>query len=62
MLPIPASVNLIFTAVAGRQQDAQQLHLNHDEVIGLNISTKIDNELLLFRTFILTNIDEVIIQ
>ena len=40
----------------------QQLRLDHDEIIGLNISTKIDNELFLFRTCIQPKIDEVVVQ
>ena len=33
--------------------------LDHDELIGLNISTKIDNESFLFRTYINPNKAEI---
>ena len=40
----------------------QQLHLDHDEIMGLNIFTNIANEQFLFRMCMQTNIDEIIVQ
>ena len=39
----------------------QQIHLDHDELIGLNISTIIENKPFLFRKYMYTSIDEMII-
>ena len=40
----------------------QQLHLDHEEIMELNIFTNIDNEQFLFRTCMYTNIDEIIVH
>ena len=40
----------------------QQLRIEHDEIIGLNISTKIDNEQFLLCTYTMkASIDEIIV-
>ena len=52
----------VCTAACGMGSMRQQLHLDHDEIMELNIFTNIDNEQFLFRTCMQTNIDEIIVQ
>jgi len=52
----------VCTAACGMGSMRQQLHLDHDEIMGLNIFTNIANEQFLFRTCMQTNIDEIIVQ
>jgi hypothetical protein len=40
----------------------QQLHIDHEEIMELNIIMNIDNEQFLFLTCMYTNIDEIILQ
>ena len=49
-------------AACGMGSMRQQLHLDHDEIMELNIFTNIDNEQFLFSMCIQTNIEEIIVQ
>ena len=57
-----ASMCVCTAAACGMGLMRQQLHLDHDEIMELNIFTNIDNEQFLFRTCMQTNIDEIIVQ
>ena len=54
-------LNLILYCCS-RGSTIHHLRLDHDKLIGLNISTKIDNQTFLFRIYIKPDIDEVIVQ
>ena len=59
----PGSTSMcVCTAACCMGSMRQQLHLDHDEIMGLNIFTNIDNEQFLFRTCIPTNIDEINVE
>ena len=53
----------VCTASCGMGLMRQQLHLDHDEIMELNIFTNIDNEQFLFRTCMKNDIlDEIIAE
>ena len=59
----PGSTSMcVCTAACGMGSMRQQLHLDHGEIMELNIFTNIDNEQFLFRTCMYTNIDEIIVE
>ena len=61
-IPSGSTSMCVCTAACGMGSMRQQLHLDHDEIMELNIFTNIDNEQFLFRTCMQTNIDEIIVQ
>ena len=52
----------VCTAACGMGSMTQQLHIDHEEIMELNIIMNIDNEQFLFLTCMYTNIDEIILQ
>ena len=48
-IPSDSTCTCVCTAACGMGSMRQQLHLDHDEIMDLNIFTNIDNEQFLFR-------------
>ena len=49
-IPSGSTSRCVCTAACGMGSMRQQLHLDHEEIMSLNIFTNIDNEQFLFRT------------